>query len=222
MKTFCVSLFIFLNCSANITAQMTDFNDYAITNGKTQLLSNSLFSNSNSQNNIFYLFDKWENNATIVLNGKEFLIKNLNFDTQQGKFVSQITKDSLFTFYNLDKVLISGSTFVNIDNKFYENLTNDSSDYMFLKEHYIKETKPEVHVITNKVIKPGQNKLMYKYFFYLNDDLIQVELKKKDILKIFKSKQNEVTSFVKSNKLSYKKEEDVTKIFNYYYKSQSN
>ena len=63
---------------------------------------------------------------------------------------------------------------------------------------------------------------MYKYFFYLNDDLIQVELKKKDILKIFKSKQNEVTSFVKSNKLSYKKEEDVTKIFNYYYKSQSN
>ena len=131
MKTFCVSLFILLNCSANITAQMTDFNDYAITNGKTQLLSNSLFSNSNSQNNIFYLFDKWENNATIVLNGKEFLIKNLNFDTQQGKFVSQITKDSLFTFYNLDKVLISGSTFVNIDNKFYENLTNDSSDYMF-------------------------------------------------------------------------------------------
>ncbi|UMB55212.1 hypothetical protein MKD41_07005 [Lutibacter sp. A64] len=217
MKIFSVLLFILLNCSFSITAQIPDFIDYGIANGKTQLISNSLFSDANSQNNKFYLFEKWENNATIVFNGSEFLIKNLNLDTLQGEFVSQITKDSLFTFYNLDKVLISGRSFVNIDNKFYENLNNGNSDYMFLKEHFIKETKPEVHVITNKVIKPGQKKLIYNYFFYLKDDLIQVELKKKDILKIFKSKQNEIVSFVKKNKLSYKKEEDVSKIFNYYY-----
>jgi hypothetical protein len=164
----------------------------------------------------FYLYENWENNATVLFKNEEVLIKNINFDALRGKFVSQISTDSVFVFYNLDKVFILGKTFININNKYYQSLDSSNPENGFLKEYYIKEIKPEVHVISNKVLKPGEKKLMHKYYMYLNNTLTEINLKKKDILNVFNLKKEEIINFVKKNKLSYHNEEDVLKIYTFY------
>ncbi|SFS80072.1 hypothetical protein, partial [Lutibacter maritimus] len=116
----------------------------------------------------------------------------------------------------LDKVFILGKTFININNKYYQSLDSSNPENGFLKEYYIKEIKPEVHVISNKVLKPGEKKLMHKYYMYLNNTLTEINLKKKDILNVFNLKKEEIINFVKKNKLSYHNEEDVLKIYTFY------
>ena len=145
-----------------------------------------------------------------------FYRDSLSNHALKGKFVSQISTDSVFVFYNLDKVFILGKTFININNKYYQSLDSSNPENGFLKEYYIKEIKPEVHVISNKVLKPGEKKLMHKYYMYLNNTLTEINLKKKDILNVFNLKKEEIINFVKKNKLSYHNEEDVLKIYTFY------
>lgn len=223
MKTFGVSLFLLLNCSLLLNAQYKineaawNYNNYKIMNGNTDLVTGAYTANNNPNiKGSCYLFEKWENNATILLNNEKYLIKNINYDALKDRFVSQISNDSVFVFYNLAKVFILGKTFIEKDNSYYQILENTNTNNYFLKKYYIKEIKPEVHVIANKVLKPGENKLMYNYYFYLNDNLIEVKLKKKDILEVFKMKKDKIIDFVKNNNLSYTNEEDVVKIYKFY------
>lgn len=211
-------LVLFCLLSIGFFLQAQTFINYNTFSGRDAGAAVSAYtSNNNSEmKGSYYLFEKWDNNATFLLNNEEYLIKNINFDLLNGKFVSQISNDSVFVFYNLDKIFISGKTFININNRYYQSLDCSNPKNCFLKEYYIKQLKPEVHVITNKVIKPGENKLMKKYFVYLNDSLTEIKLNKKDILDIFRLKNDEIINFVKMNKISYQNEDDVLKIYRFY------
>jgi hypothetical protein len=211
-----ISSFYLQAQNKSVNNEALNYNNYQISNGKTSLVTGAYLNSDEFKRNENYLFDKWENNATIVFKNEEVLIKNINFDALRGKFVSQISTDSVFVFYNLDKVFILGKTFININNKYYQSLDSSNPNNGFLKEYYIKEIKPEVHVISNKVLKPGEKKLMYKYYMYLNNTLTEINLKKKDILNVFNLKKEEIINFVKKNKLSYHNEEHVLKIYTFY------
>ncbi|SFS60618.1 hypothetical protein, partial [Lutibacter maritimus] len=177
-------IFVFLfSISTAYFLQAQTFINYNTLSGKDAGATVSAYINNNSEmSGSFYLYENWENNATVLFKNEEVLIKNINFDALRGKFVSQISTDSVFVFYNLDKVFILGKTFININNKYYQSLDSSNPENGFLKEYYIKEIKPEVHVISNKVLKPGEKKLMHKYYMYLNNTLTEINLKKKDIL----------------------------------------
>jgi len=62
----------------------------------------------------------------------------------------------------------------------------------------------------NKYIKE------YKYFVYKNNKIIKIRKRRKNILKTFNNQANKIEKFVKQNNLSYKKEYDLIKIFNFY------
>ncbi|MEN8122890.1 MAG: hypothetical protein ABFS35_21300, partial [Bacteroidota bacterium] len=60
-------------------------------------------------------------------------------------------------------------------------------------------------------------------FFFQKDNKIQSFLmKKKIILRILEDKNDEINRYVKNNKLSFRKEEDVILIFRYYNELQKN
>ena len=212
-----ILLFTYLILSSFFLEAQT-FVNYNTLNAKNagQLVSAYIANDNSDMTSSCYLFKNWENNATILFNNNEYLIKNMNYDALNGKFVSQISKDSVFIFYNLDKVFIVGKTFIKINNRYYQSLDSSNPKNGFLKEYYIKEIKPEVHVISNKVLKSGEIKLMQKYYFNLDNNLIEVKLRKKDVLEVFKLHKEEISNYVKNNKLSYQNEEDVLNIYRFY------
>ncbi|MDO9039331.1 MAG: hypothetical protein Q7U59_13390, partial [Lutibacter sp.] len=55
------------------------------------------------------------------------------------------------------------------------------------------------------------------YIGYKNSSAKELPSKKKDILSLFASKANEMESYVNENKLGFKSEEDLIKIFSYYH-----
>ena len=55
-----------------------------------------------------------------------------------------------------------------------------------------------------------------KYYFEINNSLFLIPEKKKVFLKQFPDKKEEITKFIKSQKINLKKKEDLIKLLNYY------
>lgn len=62
-------------------------------------------------------------------------------------------------------------------------------------------------------LKRAEDKL---YIGFKNYSTIEIPKKKKDILKLFSSNSKEIENYTKSNNLSFKKKDDLIKIFEYY------
>lgn len=177
----------------------------------------SYINNSSGVEGTPYLFDSWMNSAKIYLdNGKTVNVKNINFNAETSQFVSQLSRDSIFTYYKIYKVEVNHKNFERIGNKFYEVLFKTNNLLSLLKYHTV-EIEPERHKITNVIIGPGS--YINTADYYINDSnsgVKKITLKKKEILKILASKKAPITKFAKDNRLSYAKEKDVIKIFQYY------
>jgi hypothetical protein len=174
-----------------------------------------------------YLFDNWTTQATLLTNtGKSVVITNLNYDTKTNRFVSKMGVDSVFVFNPsaLKEVLINEKKY----KRFPSNVNNfDFSYYNIIarvKSFYVlKETK--------KILKEGVlNKLSQKrspskyipsskYYYYNNEVFTKLRLKKKYVLNLLDSdKRKKVKEYAKANSLSFKKDEDLNEILNYYNK----
>jgi hypothetical protein len=202
-----------LSYTTLISQTQIKYNSLSNTYGSIGTLDAALFNNNDIEGSPF-LFDSWNNFASIYINNKKKIdLQNINFNTQNSTFISKISKDSIFTFYYIDKVIINDRVFIQINNKFYENIAsfNNSS----LLKAYSLEIVPEKHKITNTIIGPGKYEIKSEYFLNYNGNLEKFKLRKKDILNKSNSRKNIVIRYVKNNKLSFSKEEDVIKIFNF-------
>ncbi|MGZ0014997.1 hypothetical protein [Yeosuana sp. AK3] len=163
-----------------------------------------------------YLFKDWDNSARIYSNNQQIIdLNNINLDLRIVKFASKISEDSIFVFDDIYKVKINERIFSNIKNNFYEVLYTDKDNFIFLKKHILK-VEPERHKITNTVIGPGRYEIESKYYIYKNNELNKLVLNKKYILEMLAAKNSLISKYQKDYKLSYSKEEDVIKIFQYY------
>lgn len=165
-----------------------------------------------------YLFDKWENKGVIYLGNKKYITSNINLNINKNVFMSKIEGDSTFVydFLSIDRIIINNrkfSSFYNPDeNKkiIYEILFEDKSIFL-LKGYYIKFVKASPNPMVNRPdnkIRQGSN-----YFIYKDKTFQAFNLNKNNYLNLVGDKQKkELIKYVKNNKLSFKKEKDITMI----------
>lgn len=167
-----------------------------------------------------YLFEDWNNAGVIYANTNErFALSNINLNIERNSFESKVGKDSLFSFNfnNIEKFVINGRTFKNYywedDNRVYE-IIYENKDWSIIKGFKIVEVTGSANPMLNR----SRDRMVRKKFYYIKDEkgIRYFKLKKSKILKLVDEKEvARVQNYAKTNKLSYKKEEDVRKILDF-------
>ena len=168
------------------------------------------------------MFEDWNNSGIIYATTTErYSLKNINLNIERNSFESKVGQDSLFSFNfnNIDKFVINGRTFKNFywddDNRVYE-IIYENENWSLIKGFKIVEVTGSANPMLNRT----RDRIIRKAFYYLKDDsgINTFIMKKNKILKLLNKKESgseEILGFVKSNKLSFKKEDDVIKILDY-------
>lgn len=169
-----------------------------------------------------YLYNDWDNVGVLeTAKNKKYRISNLNYDVQKDVFVSKVSKDSVHEFNsaNFKKIVINNKNF-KVVNKNDENgsifmeVVGEGKELLLLKDYKL--------TVRGGVFSPttGQGSdeyvISYKYYLENNGAITPVKLKKSELLKVFGTKANEIKSFAKKNKLSFKKDKDVRRLFLHY------
>jgi len=170
-----------------------------------------------------YLFKEWENNGSIVIGSKKYILANINFNIDRQEFMSKVENDSVYVYDTniVDQVTINGKLFKRIyngierKNKMYE-VVRSGKNFSVVKEYYIKVLEASPNPMLNRPNKKIKQK--NKLFVYTaSENLVDLKLQKKSVLTFMDKKYNQtIKDFVDKNNLSYKKENDVVRIFNYY------
>lgn len=164
-----------------------------------------------------YSYSNWNNNGVIFMNNEEYYLANLNFNVTTNSFESRIKRDELFSYKsaNLDSVIINEHLFKKVGNYFYEVIFEKENN-LLLKKHDIKYKPGSINRIDGKQAK-GTTSLTYKYLIKSDDEVKMIELNKKSILGLLeeeKEREN-LEAYVREENLSYKKEKDTAKIFDF-------
>lgn len=166
--------------------------------------------------NDFYSFSDWNNKGVIFVEGKQYLLSNINFNVSTNKFESRVKRDELFCYKSseIDSISINNLMFKKVGNSFYEVLYEQENS-LFLKKHDLKYKAGVVNRLDGIEGSPSISK-KFRYLVKVDDNLKQIELNKKSVLGLVDSEQMvEIEKFAKGEHLSYKKEKDVTKIIEY-------
>ena len=168
-----------------------------------------------------YLFDVWENLAFVFTKDNyKYSLKNINLNIKTNSFVSKISKDSIFTFNmnNVEKIVINNKVYKNVfsqDGKKICEVLYDSDNFSILKSFSLQR----VEASPNPMVNQKNDRIIRKKTFYLlkDDSFRKFRLRKRKVLKLIdESLLDEVKSYVKKNKLSFRKEIDLKQILNYY------
>ena len=169
-----------------------------------------------------YLFDDWKNYAIIYTeDNQRFSLKNINLNIKQNVFVSKIDDDSLFTFNfnNIKKVEINGKNYKNYywddDNRVYE-IIYEGKEFSIIKGFKIVEVTGSA----NPMLSRTRDRLVRKWFYYIKDDngIRHFKLSKNRILKaldLSEAEKSRMIDYAKTNKLSFKDEDEVKQILGY-------
>lgn len=171
-----------------------------------------------------YLFPDWKTKAIVsTKSGKSYKLSGLNYDAKLDKLVAKIGVDSLFSFNpsTIDQAIINNRTFKRyLDpefsrNSFYEVLVDNKSSQLLkrinvtVKDGYINPMTKTQEVSDSYTFKES-------YFIYREDSVTKISSKKREFLKMFKEKSIALKEYMKSNKLSIKKENDLKQIFKFF------
>jgi len=238
MKKYVILIFLFV-CHASISQLIEGGGSFESAKGGTALgkikgsytgNTGALYSDSKkySYNKVHvegsqYLFKEWKNNGTIIVGNKKYIIFNINFNIDKQAFMSKIENDSVYVYNinNDDKILINGRRFQSIyndierKNKVYE-VIHSGKDFSVLKEYYVAVIEASSNPMLNRPNRKIKQK--NKYLVYTTSkEFVNLKLQKKSILALMeKNNVKAVNEFVGEKKLSYKKENDIIRIFKYY------
>ena len=169
-----------------------------------------------------YAFERWDNKGLLQVDKSAYKLSNINFNMRTNSIEAKVGKDSVYIFdlANVEHAFINNRKF----KSYY--FAKDRKDRIFEQLHEDKEFDIligyEVGVRKAEIDPTMVKKQVSKYFttktYYIKRgiDIKPLRLKKKEILPLFGSKSNDVAIFVKENKLSYKKDYDLKKIFSYF------
>lgn len=166
-----------------------------------------------------FLYEKWNNRGLLYSSKDTYQMNKLNYNVLNDNFSIELSKDSIFTLNTnmIDSLRINQNLFVkkffNSKDTFFESLYS-SSKASLLKKYFIKELQGRYNPLDGK---EPPIKMVIKYDYYLvKDKLYKVNNSKKIISDYLNDKSKKLNEFVKKNKLSLKKEEDLVKVFEYY------
>lgn len=171
-----------------------------------------------------YIFEDFDQSATVTIKGgKKYKVPHMNYNAQHGQLVARFASDSLFVFNpsNIETVAFEEVTlkpFLDPERKqiqFYGLLGNSGDQYL-LKKYTVRLKEGVFNPMTQKKMTSDAYVLHTDYFLADNNKLNLVKLKKRTFKDLFKDNFKEVDRFVEEQNLSYKNEEDLKAIFNYY------
>jgi hypothetical protein len=173
-----------------------------------------------------YLFKSWNNISKIYYDDKVYVINSFNYNIYSERFESQLSEDSIVIINprNIKNIVINNMVFGRyLDPEFQRNSYFEEiaklDGYYLLKKHIVKIKKGSLNPLTK--VKLSNDKLIQDEIYFLCDlkdnSLKKIKLKKSTIQSLV-SKEfiQDVTNFVKENNLSYKDDDDVKKIVQYY------
>ncbi|REE80399.1 hypothetical protein BX611_2041 [Lutibacter oceani] len=164
-----------------------------------------------------YMSNNWDNEGVLYLNKKSYTLSNINFNVTRNVFDSRIDREKLFSFKNssLDSVEINKHLFKKFGDVFYEVLF-EKEDVYLLKKHDIKVNKGAINRLN---LSEGKSftSLVYKYLIKSKGNFQKFDFNKRSIVELIEGEkeQEKFKDFVKDQKLSYKKEDDIKEIFKY-------
>lgn len=183
----------------------------------------------------YFVYGKW-NVGELVLN--DSVISNqdyLRYDAYENKIfikkredVIEINDNSLVGFSIIERKKNIKHDFVKLQKKdfknngevwFYEIVFNDQNSNYVLKKNVKIVYDPNINKSTQFINdEPLEFKDKSKYFIMNNKGLyVLVRLNKKEIKAILTNHAKLVDSFIKKNRIKFRREEDVVKLVNYYY-----
>jgi hypothetical protein len=172
------------------------------------------------------LFDNWKSGEVILANGETYHLEKINFDASGSKFIYS-KNDTIYEVQdNVNEVRING-----------ENAGEDSSSEMLFRNDVLPKQSSFVQVLIKGKItilrkfdkKPeGENysngivNNTRKYVLHTEDvavvdnKIIPVKYSSSTLEELTSDKKSQVDSFIKSNNLKPKKEDDFLKSINFY------
>lgn len=174
-----------------------------------------------------YLFSSWTNMASIyTADNKGYKIPKVNFNVKFNRFeanLSEGSKDSIFAFNSksIDKVVLDNHEFVRREVKgkgsnYFLELIQQGDKISLLKSYSADIIPGTVNPMTQQKLKEDTIKINSSYYIDRDGALEEIKLKKSTVLKLMSDKKDELKSFLTENKLSFKEDNDIKKIFGYY------
>ena len=135
--------------------------------------------------------------------------------------IPKIEGDSTFVFsaQGIEKIIVKDKLYKNYynpnegNNKFYEVVYEDQK-ITLLKGYHVSL----VQASPNPMVNRSKNKIKRhtSYYIFNNGAMQSFKLKKSNILNLVSNEQaKKLEQYVKDNKLSYKKEKDISKMLHY-------
>lgn len=227
MKNLILLFLIFLSCL--VSAQGNLQRSIELEGVRSLIHLNGMLSTNNIEVKVEgspYLYKSWNNSGRIYFSDKVYVLKSFNYNIYSERFEIKLSKDSVFIINhgNVNKVLINNKVFRRyLDpefqrNSYFEEIV-DFNEYKLLRKHGVIIKEGTLNPLTKQKI--GPDRLIRKDHFYLkhndNDELEKIKLNKHIFLNLInKSNVSNIKTFVKRYKLSYRKIDDIQKIFNYY------
>lgn len=184
----------------------------------------------NPANNLkgsFHLFKDWNHMGIIKTTQDEaFKIENINLNIKDNRYESKVGNDSIFVFdmENIDYLLIDYRKFRSYNLPEYDagkimEVIIEHNDLALLKEYKSDIKIGEPHPL---MLERTTDEYFIKSSYYLKrgDKFEKFSLSKKKINGLVEADRiKDLSKYVKSNKLSYKKDKDVNQMLTYILKN---
>ncbi len=161
-----------------------------------------------------YIADKSYGNIMMRFNTYSNEIELLPRDGQEIGALMRVD-DSRITFEGKTLKLFTFKDEEGYEKKGYFLVLNDEKNVQLLLRKKCVFSPNEKALTMNQADRAAKF-TQYDYYYIVKDgEPIQVDAKKKDILKLFPEKENDIKNYIKSEKLKLKKEEDLAKLIDY-------
>ena len=184
-----------------------------------------------------YLYDEWKEGYLVISDTVISPQKKLQMDLEKGELIvgmgkgrGTIIDDKSITGFAINKrdnlnkhfyVRLEPSQFEDTDrtSHFYEAISNFKKTNYLIKEEqkYLYDPNKSRGYQTENNLPMEWKKRTYYFIKNSSGKYIKTKLNKKSVLKVLSDKSKEVKSYVASNKIDLKKENDVVKLLNYYH-----
>ena len=182
----------------------------------SQITGNRFLDKEDEFTGTTYLFSEWENDGKFYINGKSYKVNNININALKNDLESKIGKDSILVYdkYKIDSVVVNKRKFKKYnDNSFYEVIFEGDSKSL-LKKYKVDVVKGTYNVAQGKYDKT-KLKLSDIYYIKEGENISSFNLSKRSIIELCEGNETSIKKYIKTNKLSIKKDEDIAKILKY-------
>jgi hypothetical protein len=172
-----------------------------------------------------YLYDSWTKGSVELENGAVYRDIELKFSVFKDELFFKNTNDETMMAFVLpvksfllergvQKDLYRNS-FPDIDDfnqkTYYQVLFDGNIKLLFKAYKSLLEIKPYNSATTEKKFSDNSN-----YYLFIDGTIKRIKPSKKEFLEIFKDKTIEIDSYLKNEKVDFKNNKDLTKLFEYY------